>query len=189
MRSGRRPPAPDARAAALPAPRPRPPTRCRASGRRWRTRPAAAAQAAPPAHSRREPLPPARMPLAPPELALGLGNGRRDLIGIQRVRDHRHSAQLAEHRVHCLAARHAMNLMTCGNQTLHPLLADPPRRTSHKHPHHWLLDRRIFYTHYDGMAAPAVTPASHRHEKRLLVSTLLISSEGAHQLVEGDQPL
>jgi hypothetical protein len=37
---------------------------------------------------------------------------------------------------------------------------------------------------YDETAAPAVTPASARHGKRRLVSTLLVSSEGAHKLVE-----
>ena len=48
-------------------------------------------------------------------------HGLRDLIGIERVRDHRHRAQLAEHRLLGLAARHAVNLMTRGNQTRHQL--------------------------------------------------------------------
>jgi hypothetical protein len=34
-----------------------------------------------------------------------------------------------------------------------------------------------------------VTPASTRHGKRRLVCTLLVSSEGAHKLVRGEQPL
>jgi hypothetical protein len=51
-----------------------------------------------------------------------------------------------------------MNLMTRGNQTRHQLLADRSRGTSHKHPHHWLLDRGTIYTLYDETAAPAVTP-------------------------------
>jgi hypothetical protein len=50
------------------------------------------------------------------------------------------------------------------------------------------LIRGIIYTHYDEMAGTAVTPASTQHGKRLLLSTLLACSEGAHQLVEGDQP-
>jgi hypothetical protein len=69
-------------------------------------------------------------------------HGLRDLIGLKRVRDHRNSAQLIQHRLLCLTTRHAMNLMT-GNQTRHQLLSDRSRRTCHKRSHHWLLDRGI----------------------------------------------
>src|SRR5829696_7968365 len=87
------------------------------------------------------------------------GHGIRDLIGIERVRDHRHSAQLVEHRLLRLATRHAMNLMTRGNQTRHQLLSDRPRRTCDKHSHHKLLRRGLPYTPQDKTAAPTVTPA------------------------------
>src|SRR5262249_58310183 len=81
--------APDAPAAALPGPRPRPRTRCRASGRRSRTRPAAALEAVARDRSWRcEPLPPARVRWAPPELALGLGIGGTAKLG------HHHHASL-----------------------------------------------------------------------------------------------
>ena len=82
-----------------------------------------------------------------------------------------------------------MTLMTRGNQTRHQLPADRSRRTCHKLPHHRPLDRRIIYTPYDKTAAPEVTPPSTRHGKRLLASTPLVSSEAAHKLAEGDQPL
>jgi hypothetical protein len=84
---------------------------------------------------------PDRGQLVDDHVRLGSRHGLRDLIGIKRVRDHRHRAQLTEHRLLCLAARHAMNLMTRGDQPRHQLLADRSRRTGHKHPHHWLLDR------------------------------------------------
>src|SRR5215471_12784261 len=60
-----------------------------------------------------------------------------------------------------------MTLMTRGNRKRHQLPADRPRRTCHKHPHHWPLDRGIIYTLYDKTAAPEVTPASTQHCKRL----------------------
>ena len=63
-------------------------------------------------------------------------HGFRDLLGIERVRDYGHSAQLEEHRLLRLAARHAMNLMTRGNQTRYQLPPDRSRRTCHKHSHH-----------------------------------------------------
>jgi hypothetical protein len=59
-----------------------------------------------------------------------------DLIGVKRVRDHRHSAQLGQHRPLRLATRHAINLMTRGNQTRHQLPSDRSRRTRYKHSHH-----------------------------------------------------
>src|SRR5262249_58044243 len=93
-----------------------------------------------------------------------------DLIGVTRVRGHRHRAQLAEHRLLRLAAGHAMNLMTRGNQTR---LADRSRRTYHKHSHRWLPDRGIIYTTYDKTAGPKVTPPSTPRTGRLLLSTLL----------------
>src|SRR5215475_677071 len=160
MRSAGWPAAPDAPAAALPVPRPRPRTRCRASGRRSRTRPAAAPRAAPPAGSRREPPPPARMRRLPPELAPGLGVGGAAELG------HRHRARLSRDE-----PRHADRL-----------LADRSRRTCHKHPHHRPPDRRIIYTPYDKTAAPEVTPPSTQHGKRLLASTPVVSSEAAHKL-------
>src|SRR5215467_14384203 len=88
---------------------------------------------------------------------LGSRHGLRDVTGIQRVCDHRHRAQLAEHRLLRLAAGHAMNLMTRGNQTR---LADRSCRTYHKHSHRWLPDRGIIYTTYDKTAGPKVTPPS-----------------------------
>src|SRR5918912_3578398 len=55
--------------------------------------------------------------------------------------------------------RHAMNLMTRGNQTRHQLSSDRSRRTRDKHSHHWLLlIEGIIYTP-DKTAATAVTPA------------------------------
>jgi hypothetical protein len=63
----------------------------------------------------------------------------RDLIGIERVRDHRHRAQLVEHRPLRLVTRHAMNLMTGGNQTRHQLPPDRSRRSRHEHSHRQLL--------------------------------------------------
>jgi hypothetical protein len=63
----------------------------------------------------------------------------RDLIGIKRVRDHRHRAQLVEYRPLGLATRHPMNLMTRRHQTRHQQLTNRSRRTCHKHSHHWLL--------------------------------------------------
>jgi hypothetical protein len=67
------------------------------------------------------------------------GHRRGDLIGIERVRDHRHGAQPVEHRLLRLAARHAMNLMTGGDQTRHQLLSDRSRSSCHEHSHHQLL--------------------------------------------------
>src|SRR5262245_61995860 len=73
MRAARRPPRPDAPATVLPALRLRPRTRYRASGRRSQRRPVAARrEVARDRSCRREPLPPARVRRAPPELALGL---------------------------------------------------------------------------------------------------------------------
>jgi hypothetical protein len=72
---------------------------------------------------------------------------RRNLIGIQRVRDHRHSAQLADHRLLGFAAGHARDLMTRGNQTRHQLLSDRSRRSGHKHSHHQVLGCVIVYIH------------------------------------------
>src|ERR671912_1998580 len=83
-----------------------------------------------------------------------------DLIGIERVRDHRHSAQLVEHRLLRLAMRHAMNLMTRGNQTRHQLLPDRPRRSCDKHSHINSFIEDFTYTPQDKTAAPAVTPPS-----------------------------
>src|SRR5215204_521973 len=119
MRSARRLGAPDPPAAALPAPRPRPRRHCRASGRRSRTRPAAACRAAPrdrscrrpltPARTRsRKSLTPARMRRAPPELALGLRVRRTTALG------HHHYASLSgeqsqnetRHTPRLLAAKH-----------------------------------------------------------------------------------
>jgi len=63
----------------------------------------------------------------------------RDLVGIERVGDHRHRAQLGEHRRIGLAARHAMHLMTSGSQTRHQVLSDRSGRSCHKHLHRQLL--------------------------------------------------
>src|SRR5688572_13139126 len=95
-----------------------------------------------------------------------LAHRLRDLIGIKRVRDHRHRAQLAEHRLLRLATRHAMNLMTSGNQTWHQLLSDRPRRSCHKHSHHnsFIED---YPTQQDKTAALAVTPPRTRPLRRL----------------------
>src|SRR4029450_11042684 len=80
-----------------------------------------------------------------------------DLIGIKRVRDHRHRAQLVEHRLLRLAARHGMNLMTGGNQTRHQLHPDRSCRARDKHSHRQLLDRGSPPAK-DKTTAPAVTP-------------------------------
>src|SRR5215208_5117939 len=77
---------------------------------------------------------------------LRLAHRFRNLIGIERVRHHRHSAQLVEHRPLRLATRHAMNLVTRPNQTRHQLLPDRPSRSCDKHPHHQPL-LRGFYLH------------------------------------------
>jgi hypothetical protein len=69
------------------------------------------------------------------------GDRLRDLIGIKRVRDHRQSAELVEHRPLGLAARHAIHLMTCCNQTRHQLPADRSRCTCHEHSHRQLHGR------------------------------------------------
>jgi hypothetical protein len=68
----------------------------------------------------------------------GLGH----LIGIECVRDDRHRAQVAEHRPLRLVARHAVNLMTRGDQARHQLRADRARRSCQKHFHDRLLRRR-----------------------------------------------
>jgi len=91
-----------------------------------------------------------------------LPHGLGDLVGIKRVRDHRHSAQPGEHRLLRLAPRHAMNLMTRGDQTRHQLRSDRSRRTCHKHSHRQLLSR-ITSTSQDKTAAPAATPPSAQH--------------------------
>ena len=67
------------------------------------------------------------------------GHGLRDLIAIERVRDHRHSAQLGEHPLLALAPCHAVHLMTRGDQARHQLPADRSCRTCHEHSHRWLL--------------------------------------------------
>jgi hypothetical protein len=69
----------------------------------------------------------------------GLAHGLGDLIGIERVRDHRHSAQLAEHRLLGLVARHAMDLVTRLDQTWHQLLPNRSRRPCDEHSHDQLL--------------------------------------------------
>jgi hypothetical protein len=77
---------------------------------------------------------------------LGSRHGVRDLVTIKRVRDHRHGAQLVEHRPLRLATRHAMNLMARANQTGHQLPSDRSRRACYEHSHRWLFDRGITYT-------------------------------------------
>src|ERR687891_1162481 len=109
MRSALRLGAPGQPAAALPAPGPRPRTRSRASGRRSPRSPAAAPRAV--ARDRScgcEPLPPAWMRRAPPELALGLGIGGTAGLG------HHEHTELTGHQPHderwqtprLLAAKH-----------------------------------------------------------------------------------
>ena len=68
-------------------------------------------------------------------------HGLGDLIGIKRVRDHRHSAQSGEHRLLRRAARHPVNLMTRGNQPRDQLRSNRSRRACHKHSHRQLLDQ------------------------------------------------
>jgi hypothetical protein len=74
-------------------------------------------------------------------LRLGAGNGIGDLIRIERVRDHRRSAQLGQQRAFRLAPCHAVNLMSRGNQTRQQLSSNRSRRSRHEHSHHQLLDR------------------------------------------------
>jgi hypothetical protein len=61
-----------------------------------------------------------------------------DLIAVECVRHHRHRAQLVQHALLRLAARHAMNLMARRNQTRHELLPDRSGRSCHEHSHHQL---------------------------------------------------
>src|SRR5215207_7887939 len=76
----------------------------------------------------------------------------RDPFGIERVRDHRHSAELVEHRLLRLATRHAMNLMPRGNQTWHQLLSNRPRRSCDKHSHriNSFIEEYLHPTRQDG---------------------------------------
>jgi hypothetical protein len=78
------------------------------------------------------------------------GHGVGDLMGIKRIRDHRHSAQRVEHRLVRRVTRHAMNLMTRGDQARHQLLSNRSRRTRHEHSHHQLLDRGLPAPHKTG---------------------------------------
>ena len=102
---------------------------------------------------------PDRGQLVDDHVRLRPAHGLRDLIGIERVRDHRHRAQSVEHRLLGLAPRHAMNLMTGGNQQRHQVLPDRSGRSCHKHSHHQLPDRRL-PAPTDKTAAPAVTARS-----------------------------
>src|SRR5262245_54027441 len=86
-------------------------------------------------------------------VGLGARHGLRDLVWIERVRDHRNGAQLVEHRLLRLAVRHAMNRMTRGNQARHERTSNRARCTSHKHLHQRLLDRETIHT-YDKTATP-----------------------------------
>ena len=61
----------------------------------------------------------------------------RHLIRIKRVRHHRHSTEPPQHWLLGLAARHAVNLMTGGDQARHELAANRSRRACHKHSHRW----------------------------------------------------
>jgi hypothetical protein len=70
-----------------------------------------------------------------------LAHGLDDLVGIERVRDHRHRAQLLEHRLLRLVTRHAVHLMTGGDQSRQQLPPDRSGRSRHEHPHRQLLDR------------------------------------------------
>jgi hypothetical protein len=74
-------------------------------------------------------------------------HGLRDLIGIKRISDHRHRAQLVKRRSLGLAPRHPMNLMTRGNQKRQQLPSNRSRRTCHKHSHHQTPRSRLTYTH------------------------------------------
>jgi hypothetical protein len=64
-----------------------------------------------------------------------------DLVGGERVGDHRHRAQLLEQRPLRPAAGHAVHLVTGGDQPRHQLPADRSGRSRHQHPHRQLLDR------------------------------------------------
>ncbi|HEY7622034.1 MAG TPA: hypothetical protein VH834_19845 [Solirubrobacteraceae bacterium] len=68
-------------------------------------------------------------------------HGLRDLIGIERLRDHRHGAQLLEHRPLGFAARQAMNLMARRDQPRHQRPPDRSRRSGYEHSHRQVLDR------------------------------------------------
>src|SRR5262249_41495628 len=59
-----------------------------------------------------------------------------------------------------LARRRGVEVTQVDRTDRGQLMDDHPRRTSHRHSHHQRLGRGIVYTHYDGMAAPDVTPAS-----------------------------
>ena len=61
-----------------------------------------------------------------------------DLIAVECVRHHRHCAQLVQHGLLRLAARHAVDLMARRNQTRHQLLSDRSGRSCHEYSHHQL---------------------------------------------------
>ena len=54
-------------------------------------------------------------------------HSRRDLLGVECVGHDRYGALLAQHRLLRLAARHAVNLVACGDEPRHELLADADR--------------------------------------------------------------
>ena len=77
------------------------------------------------------------------DVRLRAGHRLGDLIAIEGVGDHRHGAQLDEQRPLRRAARHAMDVMTRGDQARHKLPADRSRRSCHKYPHHRLSSLEV----------------------------------------------
>ena len=65
----------------------------------------------------------------------GMRHGGRDLVGVEGVREHRHGAQLVEHRLLGLVPGHAVNLMAGGNQARDQLPPDCPGCSCDEHSH------------------------------------------------------
>ena len=62
-------------------------------------------------------------------------HGFHDLVGIERVRDHRHRTQLVEHCLFRRAVGQAMHLVTGRNQSRYQLPADRSRRACNEDVH------------------------------------------------------